>query len=590
MHQPSPRNSKRRRCTTSHDDAVQLLETGAKTFVDITTEQPELLREKAFMLKAIRISADALQYADDRLRGERSFMLDAVSAQPTSLRHASKDMRGDSGVVMNALLQYSKDDTAPDDIDSQDLVPSPIMDFVDASLLTNSEFMLEAIRVRSTSALYAHETLLDDPMFLIAALRANPRSIASITRHIIIHSGIMYDVISKTPQILEYAGVGLKYDSDFMKHVLMRTGDVHVLKYASDALLDSGDFIIEAAEVNGAAVLYASQRLIRKNSDIIRNLMIRLGLTRDSKVLLSMIQQNPEVIAWASEALWKDDVFIHTAISLHPYVLKYIPYKYRASQIVHRSLVNTSANIRNDDVFMFDLAKTNIDLLGCASEKMRGNAAVILELTLRDHRALDYINDNLKHDRDFWLSVVEIDHELLAMADVSIRSSEEFMYNAVDIHGMSLRFAEEPAKSHELLNAISIVRDQSFYHYMVPSMQSRLSWLLPVEEASMREETSTETPSCLDDTYKTWLNRSCCDRPLDTMCSFCMDELLPPVNSCECDCIKCTRCAMAFHTDCVLERLRAVFRNINRVQWDCPSCRTLDPPVRNVRRLDLVVI
>ena len=167
------------------------------------------------------------------------------------------------------------------------------------------------------------------------------------------------------------------------------------------------------------------------------------------------------------------------------------------------------------------------------------------------------------------------------MADVSIRSSEEFMHEAVDIHGMSLRFAEDPAKSHELLNAISIVRDQSFYHYMVPSMQSKLSWLLPVEEASTREGTSTETSSCLDGNYKTWLNRSCCDRPLDTTCSFCLDAL-PPLKPRDCDCIKCTMCAMAFHTECVLERLRVVFRNINRVQWDCPSCRTLDPPVRNV--------
>lgn len=68
---------------------------------------PELLTNKEFMTKVVRINGMALQYASKELRDNRQFVMTAVqNSSGFALKYASKRLRADREIVYEAVKRW----------------------------------------------------------------------------------------------------------------------------------------------------------------------------------------------------------------------------------------------------------------------------------------------------------------------------------------------------------------------------------------------------------------------------------------------------------------------------------------------------
>lgn len=66
---------------------------------------PEVLADKTFMLKVVKLSGDCLQYAAKALKADRDVVKTAVAQDGRSLEFVSDDLKSDEEIVLEALKQ-----------------------------------------------------------------------------------------------------------------------------------------------------------------------------------------------------------------------------------------------------------------------------------------------------------------------------------------------------------------------------------------------------------------------------------------------------------------------------------------------------
>jgi hypothetical protein len=113
-------------------------------------------KDRDIVKKAIKVSMDGLQFADQSFQNDREIVLAAV-----------KFHGGSFGYIMNK--EFLKDE----EITFEALKSSDysILETCDSSLLKNKQFMLKAVKVTSEALQFADEALKKDPDIIKAAKR-----------------------------------------------------------------------------------------------------------------------------------------------------------------------------------------------------------------------------------------------------------------------------------------------------------------------------------------------------------------------------------------------------------------------------------
>jgi len=197
---------------------------------------------KDVVLKEVRESGNALEFACSELRADREVVLAAVKQDGLALQFASEELRADRAVVLEAVLQtghallYARVDL----LGAKEVVVAAVKHYggilsnASASLRADKEVVLEAVKKTGSALEFASPELQND-------------------------KAVVFTAVSQSKWALKYAGQSLKSDRNFALELaslgLLAIGCV------CEELADDRELVLEALVEDGEDILYASQRL-----------------------------------------------------------------------------------------------------------------------------------------------------------------------------------------------------------------------------------------------------------------------------------------------------------------------------------------
>ena len=121
----------------------------------------ECWKDRDVVLKAIEVSADGLQFADEKFHYDREIVLKAVKSHGYSLEHVkNKNFLEDQEIVLEAIK--SSDSGVLESL----LGISHDWDAPPKKLLSNKEFIINAVKLDAECLDYADDSLKNDPDIL----------------------------------------------------------------------------------------------------------------------------------------------------------------------------------------------------------------------------------------------------------------------------------------------------------------------------------------------------------------------------------------------------------------------------------------
>jgi hypothetical protein len=211
-------------------------------------------------------------------------------------------------------------------------------------LRADKEVVLAAVRENGTVLEYAHPKFRDDKDVVLAAVQSSSMNMDCfdfISKRLKYDKEIVFIAISVCRIPLAYVPEIFREDKYIMSFVL--TDDCEMLKYASPVIKDDKDLVLIVVNLNGSYLKYASFRL-----------------KDDEEVVRAAIRANGHALKFASERLNLNKKFMLSLIqqcngNYDEYVL-------------FCSMYN---NLRNDEDFITEAFKININILRYASIKLK---------------------------------------------------------------------------------------------------------------------------------------------------------------------------------------------------------------------------
>lgn len=262
-----------------------------------------LRNDKDVVLAAVKQDGFALQFASENLCKDREVVLTAVSKNYLALQYADNKLKADKEIVLNGIKDIIKRHERMQGTQTDDFFKN----CVSRKLRNDPKFMIEAIKVHSTSYVYAFNAVKENKDVFIAfcesALKqhGNGRYAVDIPDSLINDkdaaiAAVKLDgyMIRVLPQFqddkevvmasantygyaIDYASDRLKDDKETVLHFI-NTSQYRLLQYVSDRLRDDVDVVRAAIAKDPESIKYASER-IQKNP----------GLLEEKKSLNSII-------------------------------------------------------------------------------------------------------------------------------------------------------------------------------------------------------------------------------------------------------------------------------------------------------------
>eukprot|EP00316_Scyphosphaera_apsteinii_P000855 CAMPEP_0119343654 /NCGR_PEP_ID=MMETSP1333-20130426/106562_1 /TAXON_ID=418940 /ORGANISM="Scyphosphaera apsteinii, Strain RCC1455" /LENGTH=525 /DNA_ID=CAMNT_0007356057 /DNA_START=81 /DNA_END=1658 /DNA_ORIENTATION=+ len=185
----------------------------------------------------------------------------------------------------------------------------------------------------------------------------------------------------------------------------------YILSYAADEPWNDRDFVLEALQHDGHALLHASAEMQGAR-----------------EVVLAAVQNNGCALEHASTELRGDRGVVLAAVQ----------------QAGHAALKYASVELWGDYEVVLAAVQKNGCALEHASKELRGNRGVVLAAVQQaGHAALKYASVELIGDREFVLAAVQQDSRVLKFAAVELRCDRNVVLAAVHQNGHALEYATE---------------------------------------------------------------------------------------------------------------------------------------------------
>jgi hypothetical protein len=123
-----------------------------------------------------------------------------------------------------------------------------------------------------------------------------------------------------------------------------------------------------------------------------------------------------------------------------------------------QEVTNDQLHIVDDDDFMLEVVRTNVESLEYASREIKDDPYFILKAIVIDVKSLSYASSNIRSDFDFMTNACKINVESLSYAHDRLKSDLNFMTNACNIDVNALNYASIHLKgtSRFILEVIKI--------------------------------------------------------------------------------------------------------------------------------------
>mmetsp|Transcript_10855 Transcript_10855/g.17914 ORF Transcript_10855/g.17914 Transcript_10855/m.17914 type:complete len:465 (+) Transcript_10855:63-1457(+) len=296
------------------------------------------------VLKALAQDHRALFNASSELRSNREFVLQAMQLQGLSLEYASEDLRADRQVVETAVQQNRLAlRFASQQLRADTKLVELAMRAGDHWVRRGQALRRDAEDLNADRAAARQAVHMMDPEYWNRKIRRDWRQ-------------------------LQVAPTPVKDDRDLVLEIL-RDSWGHALQYASQAIQNDREVVLQAVQFDGAALQYASDEL-RSDTEVVlfackqtwKALAFASDAARaDRTIVQAGMLQHHEALRYASPELCDDRDLILQAVSLHGHSLKY-----------------ASNTLQADRTIVFHAVKQNWQALRYASEDLRTDAEICL--------------------------------------------------------------------------------------------------------------------------------------------------------------------------------------------------------------------
>ena len=271
----------------------------------------EWLKDKEFMMVAVKKDEAVLEFASDNLKDDNELILWAISKSGSALFYASERCKNDREVVLAAVSNYGC-----------------ALEYTSAVLKNDKNLVLAAVANDGNSLEYASELLRTDREVILSALTNNGCALQYTSDTFKGDKDLVLAAVRSNGYALEYALEKLRNDKEVV--IASLANDAKPLEYASDDLkLDKE--VLEAAIKNDSSLAY----LLNENLSEDQKKYLEEGVTledfdeeyqggddgkvawlKDRNFVLEALRQDARILKHASAELKADRDLVSEAISL----------------------------------------------------------------------------------------------------------------------------------------------------------------------------------------------------------------------------------------------------------------------------------
>lgn len=205
---------------------------------------------------------------------------------------------------------------------------------------------------------------------------------------------------------------------------------IEYFKSLPESIKNDKKFVLEFINETHLSILHFLNYDLRNDREIVKS---------------STFYGDADALQYASEELKKDDEFMKSIVRTLPKALKY-----------------ASDNVKNNKEFVIGCIKErNGEILEFSGEIVRNDKEIIIAALnkrkdiynhsrlLLDTFYLKFLGEKLKSDKDFLLSIIEMDGSALQYASEELKNDKDFVLRAYEINHQSLQYVGKSLLSND---------------------------------------------------------------------------------------------------------------------------------------------
>jgi hypothetical protein len=407
-------------------------------YTDFYGAPDDLKSNRDFMLKAVAIKPDILEYASEELLSDREIVLAAVKKNGSALQYACEDLRRDKKVVMEAVRQNGH-----------------ALQYASKELRGDKEVVMEAVKFNGYALKYANEELKRDSKIVLAAVKKNGSALEYASKELRGDRRVVLEAVKQNGRVLQNASEELKRDPEIVLAAVGEYGDA--LQNASEELKRDSKIVLAAVKKNGSALEYACEDLRRDKKVVME--AVRQGSTwcleyaseelrGDREVVLEAVKYNAFALSHASNTLQADKKVVLEAVKYSGFALRFASNTLQADKEVVMAALKkygsalefASEELRGERDFVMEAVKQTGYALQYASEELRGDKEVVMAAVKQNGWALEYASKELRGDRRVVLEAVKQNFSALRYASNTLQAEMDVL-EAVKKNDSALRYA-----------------------------------------------------------------------------------------------------------------------------------------------------
>ena len=395
-------------------------------YVNILKSSPfELQDNKEYVLDIVEKCGEAIQYASPRLKNDRNVAITAINNNGFSLKYVSKELQDDEDIVLLAIDNYAL-----------------ALGFASDNLKKDRNIVMEAVKRNGFSLHYTPQEIRNDKQIVIEAVKNYGRSLTIASKELQNDRDVVKIAVKKQGNALFFLSKEFQNDYDIVMEAVQNDG--YSLKYASKHLQNDSNIVIQAivtsSSTTGISVLYESvskellndkeflknvisktngstlrffSNSIKNDKELLKDLVSisKLSLQYSSlndndEFVLSLIEENSELLLYISSRLKKDFDFILKVVKKNVNCFTYI-----------------DSDFKNDQKFIQEIIKKDITTLQFVSQKLLNDKLFCLELVRKNGECLQYLSNMIKDDVEVVQEAVHNSSECYIYASKRIQYS-----------------------------------------------------------------------------------------------------------------------------------------------------------------------
>lgn len=251
-------------------------------------------------------------------------------------------------------------------------------------------------------------------------------------------------------------------------------------------LQTDGQFVFDAIQINGKAILYASESLLNDRNFVLKvidsnpfkfgnyldapiwpggkyelSMCISKNFRDDKEVMLKIVQYCGGSLQFASETFKNDRDIVIAAIQQYGYSYRY-----------------ASHDLQNDyDIFMIVL-KRDIDIMEIAPYLFRNDKEIQIFASING--GLQYVSEYLQNDRNIILKAVSFCGTELQFAPDKLKDDLKIVTKAIQQTGWSIQYASDKLRNRVDLMVLALEKGEENYiiQYATDTMKKNRKFLI----------------------------------------------------------------------------------------------------------------